>query len=84
MKWKNWEVLQKAIDHTYKDFTSRLYDIYTFSEIEFCICLLIKINISVSDIAWLTNHSKSAIDSARKRMYGLLFFIIKRVFLQFI
>lgn len=70
---EDWQALQDIIDNTYKNFTSRLYSIYTFSEIEFRICFLIKINISVSGIALLTGRSKSAIVSARKRMYAKVF-----------
>lgn len=66
---KDWKELQKAIDATYKDFTSRLYALYPITKIELRICLLIKTNITASNIALLTGRSKSAITSSRKKLY---------------
>lgn len=65
----DWKELQKAIDTTYKSFTSRLYALYPITQIELRICLLIKTNITASNIAFLTGRSKSAITSARKKLY---------------
>lgn len=65
----DWQALQEAIDHTYKDFTSRLYELYPVSEIELQICLLLKIGVSATNIASLTGRSKSGITSARKKLY---------------
>ncbi|WP_321331749.1 tetratricopeptide repeat protein [uncultured Bacteroides sp.] len=65
----DWEKLTKAIDGTYDGFTSRLYALHSFSSIELKICLLLKAKISVTGIAFITGRSKSAITSARKKMY---------------
>lgn len=66
---KDWKILCTVVDHYYKDFTSRLRTIYPVSDIEKKICLLLKIEISVTGIALLTGRSKSAIVSARKKLY---------------
>ena len=66
---KDWEILCTAVDHYYKDFTTRLRSIYPISDMEKKICLLLKIGISVTGIALLTGRSKSAIVSARKKLY---------------
>lgn len=66
---KDWEILRIKVDHCYKDFTKRLRAIYPVSEIEMKICLLIKIKINVTGISLITGRSKSAIVSARKKLY---------------
>lgn len=66
---EEWQDLQLQIDHCYKDFTRRLRALYPISEIELRICLLLKINITTTGIAQLTGRSKSAIVSARKKLY---------------
>lgn len=66
---QDWEVLRIEINRYYKDFTARLQAIYPVSDIEMKICLLLKIGINVTGIATLTGRSKSAIVSARKKLY---------------
>lgn len=66
---EDWKELQRSIDATFKKFSSRLYSLYPLSEIEFKICLLIKIGISVTNIALLTGRTKPTITSARRKMY---------------
>lgn len=69
LKEEDWIELQDEINATYKNFTSRLYTLYPISKIELRICLLIKADISTSNIALLTGRTKSTITSARKKMY---------------
>lgn len=66
---KDWDVLQTEIDNTYMDFTNHLYALFPLSNIELKICLLLKCGISVSKIASLIGRSKSAVTSARKKLY---------------
>lgn len=66
---QDWEVLRIEINRYYKDFTARLQAIYPVSDIEMKICLLLKVGINVTGIATLTGRSKSAIVSARKKLY---------------
>lgn len=66
---KDWEILRIKTDRCYKDFTARLQAIYPVTDIEMKICLLLKIKISVTGISLLTGRSKSAIVSARKKLY---------------
>lgn len=66
---EDWDILQTHIDNCYKDFTTRLRALYPISEIELQICLLLKTNITTTGIAQLTGRSKSAIVSARKKLY---------------
>ncbi len=69
MTEEDWRELTSAIDTTYDNFTSRLYALRHFSSIEMKICLLLKAGFSITAVANLTMHSKSAITSARRSMY---------------
>ena len=69
----DWEALRTQTDECYKGFTSRLRGIYPLSEMELRICLLLKIGINVTGIATLCGRSKSAVVSARKRLYEKFF-----------
>jgi len=69
----DWEMLRIKIDECYKGFSSRLRSIHPISNMEMRICLLLKINISVTGISMLCGRSKSAIVSARKRLYEKYF-----------
>lgn len=66
---EDWITLQLQVDRCYKDFTHRLRTLYPISDIELQICLLLKIDITTTGIAILTGRSKSAIVSARKKLY---------------
>ena len=66
---EDWDVLQTEIDNTYIDFTNHLYALFPLSNIELKICLLLKCGIPVSRIASLIGRSKSAVTSARKKLY---------------
>lgn len=66
---EDWTTLQLHVDRCYKDFTHRLRALYPISDMEMQICLLLKIDITTTGIAILTTRSKSAIVSARKKLY---------------
>ena len=70
---QDWETLRLKIDECYKGFTLRLRSIYSISDMELKICLLLKIGIGVTGIALLCGRTKSAIVSARKRLYEKFF-----------
>ena len=69
----NFLVLRLKIDECYKGFTLRLRSIYSISDMELKICLLLKIGVGVTGIALLCGRTKSAIVSARKRLYEKFF-----------
>lgn len=69
IKNNDWQELTDAIDETYNQFTKRLLELYPMKTIEMQVCLLIKINLSPTKIAFITIHTKQAITSIRKRLY---------------
>ena len=69
----DWGVLQQAIDNAYINFTNHLYALFPVSNTELRICLLLKIGMPVSKITALIGRSKSAITSARKKLYEKMY-----------
>lgn len=73
LKEANWEELTLAINKVYNDFTQRLYLLYPIKDIELQVCLLLKIDLSPTQISIITARSKQAITSIRKRLYSKSF-----------
>lgn len=74
MEEEDWRLLQQALDQTYENFTNRLYALYPkLSLMELRICYLVKISVSITHMANLLNRSKSAVSTARARLYKKLF-----------
>lgn len=69
----DWKRLEDTINNIYENFSVNLQKLCNLNEHEYHICLLIKINISPTDIARLTAHSKEAITSTRRRLYEKVF-----------
>ena len=73
IKKEDWQELTHSINEAYTDFTLRLLDLYPMKTIEMQVCLLIKIGVPPTQIAYITSHTKQAITSIRKRLYKKAF-----------
>ena len=70
---EEWAELQKAIDDTYENFTGTLYALCKkLSPMELHICYLMKISISVTNMAYIVGRSKSAVSTTRNKLYEKL------------
>lgn len=65
--------LEQRIKPLYPNFASRLYSLYNMSVHEYQVCLLLKINISPSQIASALCREVSSISSTRSRLYSKVF-----------
>lgn len=66
----DWNALQEELNNVYDNFTNRLYALYPqLSLIELRICCLVKISVTVTNMAKLLGRSKSAITAARIRLH---------------
>ena len=65
----DWTELTKVIEETYPNFVQRLNELCTLSQKELQVCLLIKINIPLTQIADIVCSSKQGISSLRERLY---------------
>lgn len=73
LKEADWQELILATNEVYNDFTQRLYQLYPIKDIELQVCLLLKIDLSPTQISTVTARSKQAITSIRKRLYSKAF-----------
>ena len=67
---EDWTALQQYVKEQYPNLIPTLYDkVPKLSEIELRISMLIKVGVSVTDIAYLVNRTKQAITVSRARLY---------------
>lgn len=65
----DWLELTKTVEETYPNFVQRLNELCPLSQKELQVCLLIKINVSLTQIADIVYSSKQGISSLRQRLY---------------
>ena len=70
---KEWAELRNVIDMHYDNFTIRIMSMHRLSDFELRICMLIKLDFKVKEIAVLTCHTPMAVTAARRRLYEKLF-----------
>lgn len=70
---KEWQVLDETVNSYFSEFSIKLYRICKLSELEYKICLLLKLEIPLSDIAQIVHREPSALTMSRKRLYKKLF-----------
>ena len=63
-----WSELDQAINQYFVDFKLKLYRICNLSDLEYQICLLLKLEVSLSDISTLVHREPSALTMSRKRL----------------
>lgn len=69
-----WQKFKSEVNLLYPEFFPILDNLpHKLSDFEYEVSLLIKIRFAPSDIAILTNHSKEAISSSRRRLYKKVF-----------
>lgn len=68
-----WKELDELVNKYYFDFKITLYRICKLSEIEYRICLLLKVGFNLSDMATILHREPSTLSMARKRLYKKLF-----------
>ena len=68
-----WKELDELVNKNYYDFKITLYRICKLSEIEYRICLLLKVGFTLSDMAIILHREPSTLSMARKRLYKKLF-----------
>lgn len=68
-----WHNLENAICSRVKDFKKRIEGVCRISDQEYKVCLLLKMQITPSDIASITNKTRGAISLTRQRLYERAF-----------
>ena len=70
---ENWNEVKKLLKQVYPGFTNKLRSLYRMSELEYQVCLLIKLRIAPKDIANVLFRDVSTISTVRSRLYQKVF-----------
>lgn len=73
--WKqaDWEEVEQRMRPVWPGFTNRLLSLCHLSELEYRVCLLIKLRVSPSEMAALLSKEASTISTVRSRLYQKVF-----------
>lgn len=73
LKKADWDAIEQQFQSVYPRFTSTLLSLYTMSQVEYQVCLLLKLNATPSEIADVLCKDTSSISSIRSRLYKKVF-----------
>ena len=68
-----WSEIEEKVKRVYPGFCSQLHNLYNMSELEFQVCLLVKLRIAPTDIAAVLSRETSTISTVRSRLYKKVF-----------
>ena len=73
LKDDDWNNIESQIKKIYPGFSSQLRNLYAMSELEYQVCLLIKLRVAPSDMAVVLARDASTISPVRSRLYKKVF-----------
>ena len=73
LKADDWSEVERQLRAVYPGFTSQLRSLRPLSELEYEVCLLIKLRIAPKDIAQVLARDVSTISTVRSRLYAKVF-----------
>ena len=73
MKEEDWQQVEQHLKTIYPGFISQLRGLHQMSELEYQVCLLIKLRIAPKDIAAVLARDVSTISTVRSRLYKKVF-----------
>ncbi len=73
LKEEDWQGIENQLKKVYPGFGSQLRGLHAMSELEYQVCLLIKLRIAPSDIATVLARDVSTISTVRSRLFKKVF-----------
>ena len=70
---EDWDEVERQLKLVYPGFTNKLRSLYRMSELEYQVCLLIKLRIAPKDMAGVVCRDVSTISTVRSRLYQKVF-----------
>ena len=70
---KDWRDLAAAINKEYEGFDKRLGDLCEMNTVDYRVCLLLKKNVPLVDIAYVINQTSSGVGSIRRKLFERTF-----------
>jgi hypothetical protein len=68
-----WQEIDTSLNRVYSGFSGKLFNLFRMSDIEYHVCLLIKLRIPTKDMAAVLCKEVSTISSIRSRLYKKVF-----------
>lgn len=69
----DWTTIEDRLRSVYPHFSSTLFSLVSMSEVEYRVCLLLKLNATPTEIASVLCRDKSSISTVRSRLYQKVF-----------
>ena len=73
LKQEEWQEVEQQINKVYPGFCRQLHNLHAMSELEYEVCLLIKLRVSPKDMAQVLARDVSTISTVRSRLYKKVF-----------
>lgn len=73
LREEDWKEMEQRMKSVWPAFSNRLFDLCHLSELEYRVCLLIKLRVSPSEMAALLSKDTSTISTVRSRLYQKVF-----------
>jgi hypothetical protein len=73
LKDDDWHKIESQVRKIYPGFSSQLRNLHAMSELEYQVCLLIKLRVAPSDMAIVLARDASTISTVRSRLYKKVF-----------
>lgn len=73
MKDEEWQQVEHCLKSIYPGFTTQLQSLYPMSDVEYHVCMLIKLRIPTKDISAVVAREVNTISTMRKRLYKKVF-----------
>ena len=65
----DWQEMEYKLNTVYMGFSRKLRSLYDFSNVEFQVCMLVKLGVANNDIAAVINRAPNSVSSIRGRLY---------------
>lgn len=69
----DWSGIEEQFKSVYPRFASTLFNLHNMSQVEFQVCLLLKLNVNPSEMSNVLCKDKSSISNIRRRLYEKIF-----------
>lgn len=73
LKQADWDMIEAKFKSVYPGFTTTLFSLYKMSEVEYRVCLLLKLCVAPSEISRVLCKEMSSVSSIRSRLYQKVF-----------
>lgn len=70
---EDWNEIENQLKNVYPRFVSTLFNLHSMSQVEYRVCLLLKLNVGLTEMSNVLCKDKSSISNTRRRLYEKVF-----------